>query len=66
MMVITDKSRQRYRSQMGHVGDAVQLNFERHRDLLLDFLGRVSRPLGDDLRIGVGDVGIGLNGKIVK
>ncbi len=70
LVVVNDgdhrQARERCRSQVGHVGDAVQLHFERNRDLLLDLLGRVAGPLGDDLRIGVGDVGVGLNGKIVK
>ena len=34
--------------------------------LLLDLFGGDSRPLGDDLDVVVGDVGIGLDGKRVK
>src|SRR6185369_2550233 len=51
---------------MGHVSNAVQLNFQRHRDLLLHFLGGVARPLGDDLRVGIRDIGVGLNRQIVE
>jgi hypothetical protein len=31
--------------------------------LLLDFLGGMSWPLGDDLSVGIGNVGIGLDGQ---
>src|SRR5579864_398772 len=43
------------------MSDAVKLHFQRDRDLLFDFLGGVSRPLGDDLRVGVGHVRICLD-----
>ena len=48
------------------MSDTVQDHFERNRNLLLDFLCRMARPLGNDLRIGVGDVGVGLDGQIVE
>ena len=51
---------------MGHVRDAVQFHFQRNGDLLLHFFGRMPGPLGDDLRVGVGDIGIGFDGQIVK
>ena len=51
---------------MGEVGDAVQLDFKRNGDLLLDFFRGVTRPLGDDLRVGVGDVGVSLDGQGVE
>ena len=35
-------------------------------NLLLDLFGRASRPLRDDLDVVVGDVRIGLDGKVVK
>src|ERR1700722_9130197 len=46
--------------------NAIQFDFQRNCDLLLDLFGRVSRPLRDDLRVGVGNVGIRLNREIVK
>src|ERR1700719_3963589 len=46
--------------------DAVQLYFEWNRDLLFDFLGRVPGPLRDDLRVGIGDIGVGLDRQIMK
>ncbi len=48
------------------MGDAVQFYFERNGDLLLDFFGGVTGPLRDDLRVGVGDVGIGFDGQSVE
>ena len=60
LVVVNDgdyrESRQRHRAQMGHMRHAIQLNFERDCDLLFHFLGRVSRPLGDDLGVGVRDI----------
>ena len=44
----------------------IQFHLKRYGDLLLDFLGGVSRPLGDGLGVGIGDVGIGFDGQIVK
>jgi len=41
----------------GSCGYAVEVHFERYRDLLLDLLGRVAGPLRDDLYVCVGDVG---------
>ena len=60
------EAEQRKRAQMGHARDAVHRDFERNRDLLLDLFGGDSRPLGDDLNVIVGHVGIGFNGKSVK
>ena len=40
--------------------------FERDGDLLLDLLGGDAGPLGDDLDVIVGHVGVGLDGKIVE
>ena len=51
---------------MREMGDAVQFDFEGDGDLLLDFFGGVSGPLGDDLGVGVGDVGIGLDGQSME
>jgi hypothetical protein len=51
------------RAQVGEVGNSGHLNFDRHRDLALNLLGAAPRPLGDDLHVVVGDVGVGLNGK---
>src|ERR1022692_5224206 len=51
---------------MGLVGNAIQNDFERDGDLLFDFFGGVTGPLRDDLRVSVGDVGIGLDGQIAK
>ena len=48
-------------TQVGRVGDAVQVDFQRNRDLLFHFLSSVTGPLGDDLDVGIGDVGISLN-----
>ena len=45
---------------------AVQFYFERNRDLLFDFFGGVAGPLRDDLRVGVGNVGVGFDRQIVK
>ena len=48
---------------MRQMCDAVEFHFERNGDLLLDFFGRMTRPLCDDLRVRVGDVGIGFDGQ---
>jgi hypothetical protein len=45
------------------MGDAIQFHLERNRDLLFDLFGSVTRPLRDDLRVGVGDVGICFDGQ---
>ena len=58
------ESEERERAQMHDMRDAVHHDFEWNRDLLLDLLGRNSRPLRDDFDVIVGDVGIGLDGKI--
>jgi len=51
---------------MLHVGDARHLDFDGRRDLLLNLFGGASRPLRDHLDIVVGDVGIGLDRKVVE
>ena len=51
---------------MLEVRESVHLHFDGNGDLLLDFLGGASRPLGDDLYVIVGDVGIGFDGQVVK
>src|SRR5258707_10584605 len=51
---------------MRHVSDAIQDHFERNRNLLLDFLRSMARPLRNDLRVCVRNVRVGLDGKIVK
>ena len=44
----------------------VHHDLDRNRDLLLDLLGDVSRPLRDDLHVVVGDVGISLHREVMK
>src|ERR1700687_6195029 len=51
---------------MGFVGNAVQGDFERDRDLLFDLFSGMAGPLRDDLRVSVGDVGIRFDGQITK
>lgn len=51
---------------MRHVRHAIQLHFERHRNLLLHFFGGMPRPLADDLRVGVSDIGIGFDREVMK
>src|SRR6202171_5404335 len=51
---------------MGFVRNPVQGHFERDGDLLFALFGSVAGPLCDDLRVSVGDVGIGLDGQIAK
>src|SRR6202140_2882001 len=51
---------------MGFVRNTVQGDFERDGDLLFDLFGSMAGPLRNDLRVSVGDVGIGLDGKITK
>ena len=46
---------------MGEVRQAVHLSFDGDGDLLLDFFGGATGPLGDDLHVVVGDVGIGFH-----
>src|ERR1700686_2166655 len=57
---------ERDRAQMGFVGNPVQGDFEPDGDLLFDLFGGMAGPLRDDLRVSVGDVGIGLDGQIAK
>src|SRR6202165_4401883 len=51
---------------MGFVWNPIQGDFERDGDLLFDLFGSVARPLRDDLRISVGDIGIRFYGQIAK
>src|SRR5208337_3161019 len=51
---------------MGHVRHTVHHDLQRNGDLLLDLLGRDSRPLRYDLHVIVRDVGIGFHGKLVE
>jgi len=60
------ESGQRCGAQMGHVGDAGDRDFERDGDLLLDLFGGAARPLRDDVDVVVGDVGVGLDGEVMK
>ena len=53
-------------AQMRHVGDARHLDLDGDGDLLLDFFGGAAGPLGDDLDVVVGDVGIGFDGQVVE
>ena len=58
------QAHQRHGTQMRQVRHAVEFHFQRNGDLLFDFFGGVPGPLRDDLRVGVGDVGIGLDGQV--
>ena len=51
---------------MREVGDAGHLNLDGHGDLALNLFGAAARPLGDDLDVVVGDVGIGFDGQVAK
>ena len=51
---------------MSEMSNTVEFDFERDCDLLFDFFGGVAGPLRDDLRVGVGDVGIGFDGQGVE
>ena len=47
-------------------GNAGHLHFDRHGDLLLDLFGGAPRPLGNDLDVVVGYVGVGLHRQVMK
>src|ERR1700739_4487676 len=51
---------------MCDVRDAIHLCLDRNGDLLLDFLGCMTGPLGDDVDVRVGDVRIRCHRKGVK
>ena len=51
---------------MHQVADAVHLNLDGNRDLLFDFLGGASRPLGDHPGVLIGNIGIGFDRKLVE
>ena len=57
---------QRNRAKTLQVRDAVHDDLDGNRNLLLNFLRRPSRPLGNDRDVVVGDVRIGLNRKIME
>ena len=57
---------QRGGAQMSEVGNAGHLDFDRHGDLALDLFGAAARPLGDDLHVVVGHVGIGFDGQVAE
>ena len=54
---------QRGGAQMREMGNAGHLNLNRHGDLALDLFSGAARPLGDDLHVVVGYVGVGLDGQ---
>jgi hypothetical protein len=53
-------------AEMGQVGNAGHLNLDWHGDLALNLFGTATWPLGDDLDVVVGNVGIGFNGQSAK
>ena len=57
---------QRGGAEMGEVGNAGHLDLDRDGDLALDLFGAAARPLGDDLDVVVGDVGVGFDGQARK
>ena len=57
---------QREGAEILHLRNAGHLDLGGHGDLLFDILRRVARPLGDDVDVVVGDVGIGLDGEVVE
>ena len=60
------KAEERNGAQVREMRNAVHLNFDGNGDLLLHFFGGAAGPLGDDLHVVVGDIGIGFDGEIVK
>jgi len=51
---------------MGVMGHAVHGDLYGNRNLTLDFFCGVTWPLAYDLNPGVRDVGVGLNGEVLK
>ena len=51
---------------MGEVGNAGHLDLDRNGDLALDLLGAAARPLGDDLNVVIGHIGVGFDGQRAK
>ena len=51
---------------MLQMGDAGHRNFEGHGDLLLHFFRGAAGPLRDDLDVVVRDVGVSLDGQVMK
>ncbi len=51
---------------MRQVRRSVHLDFHGDGDLLLDLFRRAPRPLRDDLHVVVGNVGVSLDGKVMK
>src|SRR5262249_1055041 len=70
VVVVDDRdhgqAHQGHGAQMGEMCDTVEFDFERDRNLLLDFFGDMAGPLRDDLGVGVGHVGIGLDRQDVE
>ena len=66
MSLRSDRPKREKERKWRDVGNAVHLDFKRNRDLLLDLLGGNAGPLGDDLHIVVGDVGIGFHGQLME
>ena len=46
--------------------DSSHLDFSRNRNLFFDVFSGMAGPLGDDVHVIVGNIGIGIDGKIVK
>ena len=60
------EAEERIGAKVSEVRQTVHLNFDGDGDLLFDFFGGAAGPLGDDLDIIVGDVGIGFHWKGVE
>ena len=60
------EAKERIGTEMLQVRKPVHLDFDGNGDLLFHFFGGAARPLGDDLNVIVGDVGVGFDRKIVK
>ena len=60
------KPRQRGRAQMSQVRNPGHLYLYRDRDLALDFFGAAAGPLGDDLDVVIGHIGIRFDRQIAE
>src|SRR5579871_2940698 len=60
------ESEERGGAQMFEMRDAVHHDLDGNSDLLFHFFSGASGPLGDDLDVIVGDVGVGFDRQIVK
>ena len=56
----------RFRPEMREMRNSIHLDFDRNRDLLLHLLGGPAGPLRDDGCVVVRDIGIGLDGQVMK